>query len=144
MKLSETRKNVPTDASKSVLDFEAETARVLVFDSVDNSAAAAAVHAVKLITEAVREKDSARIIAATGNSQKAFIDHLVKDKDVPWDRVTLFHMDEYVGISDKHAASFRLWIRTRIEQQVHPKEADYVHGDVDLSRYSSASMLTTK
>lgn len=68
-------------------------------------------------------------------------DHLVKEKDVPWDRVTLFHMDEYVGISDKHPASFRLWIRTRIEQQVHPKEAHYIHRDVadvdtEVERYA--------
>lgn len=130
MKCSETTKNVPTHASKSLLDFQAGTARVLVFDSVANSAAAAASHAAELITQTVQEKSSARIIAATGNSQKAFIDRLVSEKDVPWDRVTLFHMDEYVGIGDTHLASFRLWIRTRIEQQVHPKETHYICGDI--------------
>jgi glucosamine-6-phosphate deaminase len=129
MKSSETTKNVPTDASQSVSDFEAGTARVLIFDSPEKAAAAAAAHAAQLITKVVRDKGGARVIAATGNSQKAFIDRLVKEKDVPWDRVTLFHMDEYVGISDKHPASFRLWIRTRIEQQVHPKEAHYIDGD---------------
>jgi glucosamine-6-phosphate deaminase len=130
MKCSETTKNVCPYASESLLDFQAGTARVLVFDSVANSAAAAAKHAAELITQAVQEKGSARVIAATGNSQKAFVDLLVMEKDVPWDRVTLFHMDEYVGISDKHPASFRLWIRTRLEQQVHPKEAHYIVGDV--------------
>jgi glucosamine-6-phosphate deaminase len=130
MKLSDTTKNVPTHVSQSLRDFEAGTARVLVFDSIASSAAAAASHAANLITDAVRKKGTARIIAATGNSQKAFIDQLVEEKDVPWNRVTLFHMDEYVGISDQHPASFRLWIRTRIEQAVHPNEAHYINGDV--------------
>ncbi len=129
MNSSKTTTDVPTNAEKSLLHFSAGTARVLVFDSVADSAAAAAGHAAALITEAVRERGRARIIAATGNSQKAFIDALVLQKDVPWDQVTLFHMDEYVGISDTHPASFRLWIRTRIEERVHPKEAHYIQGD---------------
>src|SRR5436305_3222634 len=128
-------------ASKSLLDFRAGTARALVFGAAAESTAAAASHAAELITKAVRENGRARIIAATGNSQKAFIDCLVLEKGVPWDRVTLFHMDEYVGISATHPASFRLWIRTRIEERVHPKEAHYIQGDApdvdaDAKRYA--------
>jgi glucosamine-6-phosphate deaminase len=144
MKLSETTTNVSTQASKSILDFEAGTARVLVFDSVADSAAAAASHAAELITQAVNQRGTARVIAATGNSQKAFIDRLVLEKNVPWDRVTLFHMDEYVGLADTHPASFRLWIRTRIEQKVHPKEAHYIYGDrsdVDAEAERYAKLL---
>jgi glucosamine-6-phosphate deaminase len=129
MNISKTTTDVPKDAEKPLLQFSAGTARVLVFDSVSDSAAAAARDAAVLITEAVRDKGKARVIAATGNSQKAFIEALVLQNDVPWDRVTLFHMDEYVGIPDTHPASFRLWIRTRIEERVHPKEAHYIEGD---------------
>jgi glucosamine-6-phosphate deaminase len=139
---SETLKTVPTNAPKHLADFRAGTARVLVFDSVNDSAAAAANHAASIIGKAVNEKGYARIIAATGNSQKAFIAALVDVKGVPWDRVTLFHMDEYVGMAEDHQASFSLWIRTRIEQQVHPKETHYIHGDVsdidsEAERYTS-------
>jgi glucosamine-6-phosphate deaminase len=129
MNSSKTTTDVPVYAEKPRFDFSAGTARVLVFDSIADSAAAAANNAALLISQAVRERGGARIVAATGNSQKAFIDALVLRNDVPWDRVTLFHMDEYVGISDMHPASFRLWIRTRIEQRVHPKEAHYINGD---------------
>ena len=37
--------------------------------------------------------------------------------DVPWEQVTVFHLDEYIDIDDDHPASFRRWIRERIE---HP------------------------
>ena len=129
MNSSKTTTDVPTGAESSALHFSAGTARVRVFDSASDSAAAAAPRAAALITKAVQEKGTARIIAATGNSQKAFIDALMLEKDVPWNQVTLFHMDEYVGIGDTHPASFRLWIRSRIEERVHPKEAHYIQGD---------------
>ncbi len=129
MNSSKLTTDVPNNREDLPIQFSAGTARVLIFDSVTDSAAAAARDAAALITRAVREKGKARVIAATGNSQKAFIDALVLEKEVPWDRVTLFHMDEYVGISDTHPASFRLWIRTRIEERVHPKEAHYIEGD---------------
>ena len=141
MNSSKITTDVPTHTEKSLSDFSAGTARVLVFGSVADSAAAAASHAAARITAAVRERGTARIIAATGNSQKAFIDALVLQKDVPWNRVTLFHMDEYVGIRDTHPASFRLWIRTRMEERLHPKEAHYIEGDApnveaEAERYS--------
>lgn len=113
-----------------------------MFDSVEELAAAAAARAAELITGAVEKRGSARVIAATGNSQKAFIDRLVLEKNVPWDRVTLFHMDEYIGLGAAHPESFRLWIRTRIEERVHPREACYIEGDApdvdaEARRYES-------
>jgi glucosamine-6-phosphate deaminase len=140
MNYSETTTDVPTDASKSLSDFQAGTAKVLVFGSVAESAVAAARHAAELITKTVREKGRARVVAATGNSQTAFIDRLTAVHGVPWNQVTLFHMDEYVGLPATHPASFRLWIRTRIEERVHPKEAFYIEGDapnadVEAKRY---------
>ncbi|HEX6545436.1 MAG TPA: glucosamine-6-phosphate deaminase [Bryobacteraceae bacterium] len=129
MNYSETTADTSKRASSSVRGFQAGTARVLVFESATDLTAAAAARAADLIIGAVQRKGHARVIAATGNSQKAFIDRLVLDNKVPWNRVTLFHMDEYVGISAAHPASFRLWIRTRIAGRVHPKETYYIEGD---------------
>jgi glucosamine-6-phosphate deaminase len=106
-----------------------KTDQVLVFETAEKAAASAAEHAADLIRTAVAAQGNARIIAATGNSQMAFIDTLIAQEDVPWNRVTLFHMDEYAGISATHPASFRLWIRTRIEQRVRLAAAHYINGD---------------
>src|SRR5919197_6104352 len=103
--------------------------QVLVFETTEKAAASAAKHAADLIRAAVAAQGNARVIAATGNSQMAFIDNLIAEKDVPWNRVTLFHMDEYAGISATHPASFRLWIRTRIEDRVRLAAAHYINGD---------------
>src|SRR5690606_13987830 len=44
-------------------------------------------------------------------------------------RVTVYHMDEYVGIHEDHSASFRRWIRERIEIPFKPKQVHYIVGD---------------
>jgi len=38
--------------------------------------------------------------------------------DVPWEQITGFHLDEYVGISDGHPASFRRYLRTKLTERV--------------------------
>jgi glucosamine-6-phosphate deaminase len=81
------------------------------------------------IRQRVAETGTARIIIATGNSQLAFIRALRTQPDVPWSAVTVFHMDEYVGISASHPASFRRWIRENVEEALHPGTVHYIEGD---------------
>ena len=46
----------------------------------------------------------------------AFLDQLTRDTDLDWSKVELFHLDEYVGLSDDHPASFRRYLRERLIQ----------------------------
>ena len=73
----------------------------------------AAERGAELIRTALKEQGHARIIVATGASQFEVLEHLVKAKGIRWDKVTAFHLDEYVGIDIEHPASFRkyLWER---------------------------------
>ena len=48
-----------------------------------------------VLSNLVERQGKAAVILATGNSQLTFIDALRRLKGVPWDKVTLFHMDEY-------------------------------------------------
>lgn len=80
-------------------------------------------------------------MVGTGNSQESTIASLIEDQDLDWSRIEVFHMDEYVGISDTHSASFRLWLKTRIADKVTPKAIHYINGDAaniedELKRYS--------
>ena len=75
---------------------------------------------------------SAACILATGNSQIKFLEALIALGGVDWSRVTLFHMDEYLGIDAGHKASFRRYMRERVEGRVHPKKFHYLEGDVLL------------
>ncbi len=101
-----------------------------VYSTAEAMGLAAADNTAKILTDAVRKNGHARVIFATGNSQLAFVGALAEHAEIPWDRITAFHMDEYVGISDTHPASFQRWIRERIEAPFHPVTVHYIQGDV--------------
>jgi len=88
--------------------------RIRVYPDRLQAAAAAAEHAARIIREAINAKGEARIIAATGASQLEFVDTLVKAPDLDWSKVEMFHLDEYIGISIDHPASFRRYLLDRL------------------------------
>src|SRR5262245_176563 len=77
-------------------------------------ARAAAADAAARIRDAIAAAGRARIIAATGNSQIAFLDALTEAPDLDWSKVEMFHLDEYIGLSAEHPASFRRYLRERL------------------------------
>jgi glucosamine-6-phosphate deaminase len=116
-------------------------AAVRVFENRHLMGLAAAADAAALIRKAVADRGSARIMVATGNSQLDLIDALVKHPMVPWKNTQIFHMDEYLGIAADHPASFRYWIRKRMEEPLHGIPVNYIEGDaadpeVEIRRYS--------
>jgi glucosamine-6-phosphate deaminase len=74
----------------------------------------AATDAAALISGALRARGRARIIAATGASQFELLDALVQHREIDWSRVEMFHLDEYVGLSGQHPASFRRYLLERL------------------------------
>ena len=76
--------------------------------------AAAAAHAERVLAETIAANGLARVIAATGNSQLAFLRHLTASRRVDWSRVELFHLDEYIGLDADHRASFRRVLREHL------------------------------
>jgi glucosamine-6-phosphate deaminase len=104
-------------------------------------AAAAAEEAATTIRAAVEARGVANAMFATGNSQLEFTETLVgMGSEVPWHRVVLFHMDEYVGIHEEHLAGFAKWIRERIVDRVRPMTANLIDAGADpvaeCERYS--------
>jgi glucosamine-6-phosphate deaminase len=79
---------------------------------------AAARHAAASITAAVERSGTARIVVATGASQLEFLAALTATPGVPWQKVEMFHLDEYVGIPADHPASFRRYLREQLIDKV--------------------------
>jgi glucosamine-6-phosphate deaminase len=101
---------------------------IKVFSSKATLAQAAADHAATIIRDAISERGEARIIAATGASQFDFLDALTKIADIDWDRVEMFHLDEYVGITDQASASFCRYLRERLIDKVGLKKYHLLDG----------------
>lgn len=75
------------------------------------------------------QQSTATVILATGNSQIKFLEALVALGGIDWSRLTLFHLDEYLGIDRNHPASFRRYLRERVENWVKPAVFHYIEGD---------------
>jgi glucosamine-6-phosphate deaminase len=87
--------------------------KILIHKTKLDCGKAAAEQGAQLIRKAIREKGRANIIVATGASQFEMLSHLVTLRNIPWNLVTAFHLDEYVGMPITHPASFRKYMWER-------------------------------
>jgi glucosamine-6-phosphate deaminase len=93
-------------------------------------AAAAAAAAAKAINKAIENMGRANIILATGASQIEMLKNLTEAETVDWTKVTMFHLDEYIGMEADHPASFRKFLKERFVDKVPGLKAVYfVAGD---------------
>jgi len=74
---------------------------------------AAAAEAAAELAAALGRSGEASLVVATGLSQLATLAALAARTDIAWERVRVFHLDEYVGLSADHPAAFRRTIRER-------------------------------
>jgi glucosamine-6-phosphate deaminase len=102
---------------------------VRVFDTPALLATAAADDAAAALRAAITQFGRANVMLATGNSQLAFLDELVQRDGIDWSRVVAFHMDEYVGVSAAHPASFERYMRERVADRVPELTFHYLSGD---------------
>src|SRR3954470_21279405 len=85
-----------------------------IFPDKKSLAKAAAIEASEALRNAIQKNDQARLIAATGAAQFDFLELLTQDRAIDWSKVEMFHLDEYIGISADHPASFRKFLLDRL------------------------------
>lgn len=89
--------------------------------------------AARLILEAIERRGGANIILATGTSQFETLNQLIHEKEIDWSKVAMFHLDEYIGLSITHPASFRKYLKERFLSKVSPLKAAYlIDGENDV------------
>jgi len=110
-------------------EFQKGLLNVKVYDNKEDMGEGAASFVSEELQKAIHERGKANLILATGASQFSFLDALKKHKEIEWSKVTAFHQDEYVGISEEHPASFRKYLKDRILNFVHPAKQYLIEGD---------------
>jgi glucosamine-6-phosphate deaminase len=113
-----------------------------IYDSNEVLGAAAAQDLADILRSTIAREGKAAIILATGNSQLSFMQALRTQPGIAWDKVTIFHMDEYLGMSDQHPASFRRYLREKLVDFVKPGAFHGIQGDAadpgaELERYAA-------
>jgi glucosamine-6-phosphate deaminase len=125
---------------QSIRTLQVDRMPVHVFDSNAALGRRAAGDLSTILQTAIAERGMASLILATGNSQLTFMEALRDLSGIDWQAVVVFHMDEYLGMSDDHPASFPRYIREKLTDHVHPRAFYPMRGDApdveaELARY---------
>ena len=91
---------------------------VVICDNKRKLGCRAAAAAAVAIREALQARGRATVVLPAGASQLEVLNSLVHAPRIDWHRVTAFHLDEYVGMAESHAASFRRFVRQRIIERL--------------------------
>lgn len=115
---------------------------VTVDDTAQEMGKRAAADLAQVLNTELAARGEAALIVATGNSQLPFMQALRARGDLAWDRISIFHMDEYLGMSDAHPASFRRYVREKLVDHVHPRAFYGLQGDAadpaaEVARYTA-------
>jgi len=115
--------------------------QVRIFQTNQLMGQAAARDFAESLSKILRKQEKAAIIFACANSQLTFLNSLRDVKGIAWDRIIVFHMDEYLGMSDQHPASFARFIREKLVEAVRPGGFYPLNGDApdartELKRYT--------
>src|SRR5437899_2129677 len=93
-----TNKEISSATAAPIQTFQVDALAVRVYRQQTDMAQDVACIAQRYLQEVLARQASAAVILATGNSQIQFLDTLIALGGVEWSRVTLFHMDEYLGL----------------------------------------------
>ncbi len=112
------RRRAPAPDAATALAFDCAWLRV----RVQPDRASLGCEAARLVAAHIRrqvERDGrTAVIFASAPSQNEFLAALRADPDLPWRRLTAFHLDEYVGLDARHPASFRRFLTDRLFDHV--------------------------
>ena len=102
---------------------------VRVFREKLQLGAAASTCVAESLRKALSQRGEANLILATGASQYEFLDALRLEKDVDWSQINAFHLDEYIGLTSQHPASFRRYLKERVFKYLPFKTIHLLQGD---------------
>lgn len=108
---------------------QVDSLQVRIHPTQSEMATDVAREAKQILVDALEHQPTASVIFAAANSQIQSLQALVELGGIDWSRVVMFHMDEYLGIDARHPASFRRFLRERVEQHLKPRVFHYIQGE---------------
>lgn len=120
---------------------KAENLKVKIFNTRELMGLTAAKEAAARIKKLLLQKSEINIVFAAAPSQNEFFDNLINEREINWNNINAFHMDEYVGLDTMAAQSFGNFLYNKIFGKVPFKSVNYLGGNVkdlkaECKRYS--------
>ena len=106
--------------------FTKDNLKVNVYSSRDEMGRAAAADVKAAILRALSEKETINMIFAAAPSQNEVLAALAGDREIPWNRVNAFHMDEYIGLPADAPQGFGNFLKEHIFGLADFKSVSYI------------------
>ncbi|RBL91464.1 glucosamine-6-phosphate deaminase [Chitinophaga flava] len=122
--------------------FKTDTLEVQIHPSRIVMGVVAADKVATRIWQLLKEQPFVNIIFAAAPSQQEFLEALILQPGIEWERVNAFHMDEYVGLAADAPQGFGNFLKERIFSRLPFREVFYLDGNAvdtasECSRYAA-------
>lgn len=122
--------------------FKKDLLTVNIYDSRSEMGKAAGADIKACILSLLEKKETINMIFAAAPSQNEVLESLATDKEIPWNRVNAFHMDEYIGLSKDAPQGFGNFLKAHIFGLADFKSVNYIDisapdADAECARYSA-------
>lgn len=107
--------------------FQKDRLTVEIYESRTQMGEAAAKDIQAKITELLAQKEEINIIFAAAPSQNDVLKALVENKEIEWERVNAYHMDEYIGLHKDAPQGFGNFLKEHIFGLVPLKSVNYIN-----------------
>ena len=103
--------------------------RIQLRDNREQLGRIAAEQAATAIRRSIEERGRARVVGASAASQIEFLEALIASPNIDWDKVELFHLDEYIGLPPTHPASFCRFLEEHLIAKTGIRQTHFLRGD---------------
>ena len=123
-------------------EFKVDKLMIKVYETRVSMGLEAANETSILIKKLFSQKEELNMIFAAAPSQNEFLAALLADKEIVWERVNAFHMDEYIGLEQDAPQGFGNFLRDRLFEVANFKSVHYLQGNAsdpedECRRYSA-------
>lgn len=125
-----------------IQDYSVQQLRVRIFETRGEMGACAGTEAADCLKKLLDKQEEVNVVFAAAPSQNETLATLRASQGVDWARVNAFHMDEYIGLSETHPASFRSFLRRALFDALPFKSVNLLNGnaeniETEIARYTA-------
>ena len=122
--------------------FEKDLLKVNIYETRKEMGEAAAKDIKSCMLSLLETKETINMIFAAAPSQNEVLSSLANDKEIPWNRVNAFHMDEYIGLPADAPQGFGNFLKEHIFGIADFKSVSYIDitaidADAECERYAA-------
>lgn len=114
-----------------IKSFKKDNLAVKVYSTREELGRAAALETGKKIMELQKTQQMINIIFAAAPSQNEFLENLIKQDGIEWERINAFHMDEYIGLLATAPQGFGNFLKERIFDLRPFHSVNYLNGQCE-------------